>query len=346
MATFYRPDAKSEQVYNEAGKPVSYDEYKALGGTGKAGAGAFADVKYAPLPQVAQQQPQAQAPASDPYNDFNTGLLEMLKTWQNQTRPGLLATKSGLQDTQNQQALSGEGMDQFTPGYQASAIKERGNMYEGAITNINDRISNFESALKTAQSISDTMAKNVKPGPETIQAVKTAMAHGQLPSDSVMEKLGNAITEEDWVAYDTATKKEKTKRTQVVSLGGREVLVDMDTGEPIKDLGKVTYAPGTGGPSAGEKAQSSQNQVIDDAIAELDRQAASSVDHKANPDTYRNFMTKFIKANGSTTAFKSAVPIEKYINPYNQKGDLRQTGAEAVDPNKAIYDYYGITPNQ
>lgn len=60
MPTFYRPDPNNPQVYDALNTPLSYEQYKAAGGTGVLGQGAFPDVINAPIPT------QTTTPASIP----------------------------------------------------------------------------------------------------------------------------------------------------------------------------------------------------------------------------------------------------------------------------------------
>lgn len=282
---------------------------------------------YAPLPQIAPSGqatygPQAPNP-NDPVSNFNLELMKMMQEFQQPQ----LAQQSQLQDTQNTQALSGAGMEDFRPGYQASAINQRGSEYEGAISNINLRIKNFENVLKVAKEAGEAYAKNVKPSEQTIEAVKMGMKYGQLPSDATMAKLGNSITEEDWQAYAESKKTDDKNSQNTEILDGNKYRVSYDASGNVVNkvlLGKATDGDGTG--TVTERKDNAKAQVVNDAIAELERQKSSSTDKAANPNTYREFMTKYINAGGSAAAFKAAVSIQNYIAPVNQQGDLKQAG--------------------
>lgn len=118
--------------------------------------------------------------------------------------------------------------------------------------------------------------------------------------------------------------------TKIIETGGRQLLINAQTGATIKDLGAIqkSSSGGGGGGTAGERLLSSQNTVINKYGSQLDQQRQQSSDGYANPDTYRQAKRKYIAAGGSINDFFQSFPIEVYVSPPNRKGDLVGTSNE------------------
>lgn len=297
---------------------------------------------YAPLPQISSngQATYSQAPQAggDPITNFNLRLLEMLKQSQSggQTNAPLYQQANNLANTQIENSMapaSQLGIGNLRPGDALNARQNQGDLYNPEIKSINDRISlnnqaidKFESALKTAKEYGEEYAKSLKPDEVTIQAVKDQMAAGFQPSASMLEKIGKYITADDWNALAEAKKTDTKNSQNTETIDGNKYRVSYDSEGNVVNkvlLGKSSDDSGT----VTERKDQAKSQVINDAIAELNRQKASSKDKMANPNTYREYLTKYINAGGSATNFKAAVSIQNYIAPINQQGDLRLAGA-------------------
>lgn len=232
--TFYRPDAKSEQVYTQEGKPVSFEEYKSLGGVGELGKGAFADVKYAPLPSL---KPKSTTGAvEDPIGKFNLGILSLLTKAQSFDPSTLYNERNRLATGQIAQSMapaSELNIQNLDPNSALNARSNVANLYNPEINNLTDRIqaatqavSAFRDTLAAAQAYGQDLAKYVKPDEQTIQATQDMLAAGINPGQDILQQVGKYI---DWKAV-TAAQKAEAKPVEV-SPGAS--LIDPATGKLI-----------------------------------------------------------------------------------------------------------------
>lgn len=102
---------------------------------------------------------------------------------------------------------------------------------------------------------------------------------------------------------------------------------------------KDTYIAPVGGISGAKTSK--QADVIQRARAALQAEAASSKDGKGNPDTYRNFISEYIQADGNTNDFYGAVSLDQFIAPQNRVGDLAGTSIQYQQLKNG-----GMTPEQ
>jgi hypothetical protein len=180
---------------------------------------------YAPLPvpptinQSTGQATYSPQPATsgDPIANFNMRLMEMLgKAQSGETNAPLYARSEELQNTQIDASMGTARELDLTglrPSDALAARQNEGELYEPEVKSLNNRIalnneavSKFEKAIKTAKEFGEEYAKHVKPGEETIAAVKRQMAAGFLPSTDVIERVGKFLTEDDWAALSNAKK--------------------------------------------------------------------------------------------------------------------------------------------
>jgi hypothetical protein len=106
------------------------------------------------------------------------------------------------------------GIEGLAPG---DAMRARGNeaeLYNPEIRSLNDRmqlnneaVQRFESTIKAAKEYGEEVAKYIKPSEETIEAVRLQLRAGEKPSDDVLAKVGQYLSEDDWNAW-TAAKNE------------------------------------------------------------------------------------------------------------------------------------------
>lgn len=358
---FYRPDKNSQTVYTAEGKPIDYNTYKSMGGTGVAGQGEFADVQYAPLPTLTPRGPAAvapqQQPQQDPVGKFNMGIYELLKKAQSMDPTALYNERNrlALQQTTDSMAPADASMQGLTPGAALSARGRTADLYNPEINNLTDRIkassqavSQFEGAIKAAKEYGEEYAKSIKPDQQTINAVQEMLNAGENPGKEVLDSVYKYI---DWGKVGAAKKTEKSKRTQIVSLNGREVLVDMDTGEPIKDLGKVTYKPtGDGKPkapgavSAGERSRykvpSGINEDQFNEVRDLILQVKGDVGGDTSYDEAWGNAVEVLRGNGYNVSNGNWIDalLWENLNPAGYDGWAKEKGYKST-PAESGDDY-------
>jgi hypothetical protein len=84
---------------------------------------------------------------------------------------------------------------------------------------------------------------------------------------------------------------------------------------------------GSGG-TITERLLSDQQRIINSATSALDAERSTSTDEKANPDTYRSYLSKYIAAGGVPSDFYGALDLENYISTPNRKGNLIGTNLQ------------------
>lgn len=136
------------------------------------------------------------------------------------------------------------------------------------------------------------------------QAVALQLAAKWLKKTTTSSTAGSATMEDFRIIYGRAPK-DSQEFNQFV--------------ESYKEATKINTNEGTTG---GERVLANQKAVIDSATKQLDQEKAQSKDKAANPDTYRKFKRDYIAAGGDVDTFYSIFPIEVYIHPNNQVGDL------------------------
>lgn len=306
----------------------SYDEFgtqiKAPSVNSNAGLPTLSNKSSTP---VASPTPSATNTSDDPITKFNLGLLELLKKAQGFDQTKLLNERNRLalaQTTQSMGSADSLGLGGLKPGDALEARRNQSSLYKPEINNLTDRlqasvqaVSQFESAIKAAKEYGEEMAKNVKPTLEDIQAVQEMLIAGENPGQDVLNATAKYI---DWKAI-AAAKKDTTKRTQIRSINNREVLVDLDTGEVIKDLGGTSYKPtGNDGEDKGTMSER-QGKFISETRNNFNN--AKGSDQKINPDGYRAAMYEYEKKGyGTIEEFKKKFPPETWLDPNNLVDDL------------------------
>ena len=93
---------------------------------------------------------------------------------------------------------------------------------------------------------------------------------------------------------------------------------------------KETYIAPVGG--LGGAQTSAQQNIIQQARDALQAEASASSgrggEPYAAPNAYRDFLSKYIQANGNVNDFYSAVSLDQYIAPQNRVGDLAGTSIQ------------------
>lgn len=98
--------------------------------------------------------------------------------------------------------------------------------------------------------------------------------------------------------------------------------------------------------SSGDSKSAIMATFLSSAKSVLDAQKAESVDHKANPDTYRENKAAYVSAGGKVADWFQMFPPEVYIAPENRKGDLDIYKGSTADDLliQQFNDSLGITP--
>lgn len=135
----------------------------------------------------------------------------------------------------------------------------------------------------------------------------TIITPGSLEDKAFVQSLRNTYVDAGITSQDTAEEAQaKIKNSRIYR--------------------KETYIAPSGGITAGQTKN--QADVIQRARAALQAEASGSQDGKANPDTYRNFMSEYIQANGNANDFYLGVSLDQYIDPKNRVGDLAGTSIQ------------------
>ncbi len=174
------------------------------------------------LPGINQENGQAtySVPAvGDSIGQFNVNLMSLLQKAQNANsgNTALTAQRGKLEVGQTADSMARAadlGIEGLAPGDAMRARINESELYNPEIRSLNDRmqlnneaVQRFESTIKAAKEYGEEVSKYIKPSEETIEAVRMQLRAGEKPSDDVLAKVGQYLSEDDWNAW-TAAKNE------------------------------------------------------------------------------------------------------------------------------------------
>lgn len=157
----------------------------------------------------------------------------------------------------------------------------------------------YETKLKTLSNLENLYDAMYKTGQATVESLVTHANADIAATNSLAQK-----------AMDAAAA--LAKDNQIVSVGGRELLVNKVTGATVADLG-ASNTTSKGTITSGSLSYTPADQSADSSALEQSRGTDGYVD----PTIYQNLYQAWVKAGGSTKDFLSVYPPKDYVNPDN-----------------------------
>ena len=126
----------------------------------------------------------------------------------------------------------------------------------------------YAEAVKLTLENQATALAEAKTLKANIQNIKLQAITSGITDASVLSQIGNATTvNEALQILGTSMPTDLDANTQIVSVGNRQLLINKQTGETIKDLGAVSYKPTGGGVGTGDYPKgfwSAISKAVDD----------------------------------------------------------------------------------